>query len=1763
MADQININKNANKVVFSTMSEEEKRQHIRTTTKQTIEHKRKARRNLLRLKKIEADKSIGINEIRTRYMTPVNIAGDNLLYTDEIQQEKQRKNNQRLNAPCYHFMLKYNEFLEEERSLSKQTALALGIKEEEKKEEKDDEDEEYDEDREEIIEQEEDDGLDEDEIDRRKKAIGKLDVFFDKDDMEFNKKLVEDYLAQNDDYKKFFREKVDEVISYDFSPRMININWLAHNAKAFSRMIHRAFLMGKLYSYDLFEGDENRRRLLDTKIEQARDVCSAVMNLLKASGGVLFELWKGVEVIPNLEAEVDNMEYNHIETRKERLAERLRNEENLIKEGDEDVLERDEKRKKEFAPTAEVAALSLSDFIGAIGEKNRGQVILRNGRLTIINNGFFKRKRTGDDAAGNIDIKKQFVEKALELIEADKRDAYRPYLLGLVGLSGGETVTKPLSRKQIVAVMQEIKDQETSYKKILMSQGNERLKTYATKVENIFGEAPGEQDTSRVRKRKKEAIKSKIRQILRKKRQDMFNISEKRLDRLVDEHMGILKDQIYRNARAIELAVANMNGGQQAAIADDDELWEKLAADAILMLAARSENTNKIAAYRMDETIKDEIIVRSGKEELGSLIEKVHVPGFYNDATKDYFESVLAHREELFEGEADTQFQEDLEAFFLMMEKAGHISDFNRELLGRTTANMDLDKESMLEDAATVKLLITEKRANFDKIANAMGNSPFVAGYRALVQRMDEGFDYEEAEKQIVEGLSAHHEKMFIEEEVGVLAIRKMTAQEEAVYESLSAAEKAACDVLLLRKGMSDYIKAANDDTVRSTVSLLTALRGLEKNTFAVLPVNLGGAVFKLEQNKVGELFMAFGNKRLRLPTQSEGLINFIERDMCENVDKYGRDVIREHIIRQFDFHKDAYKNSDFTNMGRLAKDRDMAIRIILSMHKEVKYPYFEDTETEKLVSWANRLLDADDEVKRDIIIEVGHDYFMNDHDRLMHGKETYRLVSKLDTVAQEEMPVRLFYEEKITDEEEDGDKWTEEERKVKTFIADIVYGDVTLEDENKEEKTYTDTLLRNYDALQLILNSENYSFMDQVIGKMSIPDGEDGSQAAFLNDVIGKIRHHLKRVEERIGIKGLSKEELKTKLELPENRDKLKSIATYADNDIETGVETAAFTIQFEMTKAANEIFKERPQDNAQVELKSLTEKRITPEERKKRLDDHNKELNRRIALETKGNSGSGALTKEILSRYFRESSTTDKRYMMASLIRHSTPKKVLPNNASKEDKDKETIRRRGNMLGGLLKGAGPLMQKIMQGMPEQGLTPELKLAVKDMKSNLLPISENVVKARLMSMIQRSRGLVTKIDVTRSLGAASVGQAFLCKLYGPHLPAEGEEVVIKLLRPEVANRMYREKDIMEKAAKRVDKKMNPNLQDGEKGSTAKTSEGQLQSIIDELDLSVEAHKANLGAVYNNGSNKVKSVGVSKLILPSANTLMLEKAEGTTVDRYIRDVKEQRKQIMDRYYVHDGDKVRTDQATGKPVLQIAGKEAGVAQSLDELDEVLSRLEKRQKYLATVAEKWVQEGIYGEGFYHGDLHAGNIMINDDGATIIDFGNATKLSDEQKAALTKLTAAAAAGDEDYFLEAFEVLLPVESRATFNEKKREFKREGKAALELGNKESTGLRISLILLKAQTLGIEVPASINNFSQSQIRLQNTIEEVNNMIADLKEDMAALQPHEAQPKERNDHTEKPKHFFSVMTDVLMRNMAVSLKRLSFFKAYSYKKKLAQ
>ena len=147
--------------------------------------------------------------------------------------------------------------------------------------------------------------------------------------------------------------------------------------------------------------------------------------------------------------------------------------------------------------------------------------------------------------------------------------------------------------------------------------------------------------------------------------------------------------------------------------------------------------------------------------------------------------------------------------------------------------------------------------------------------------------------------------------------------------------------------------------------------------------------------------------------------------------------------------------------------------------------------------------------------------------------------------------------------------------------------------------------------------------------------------------------------------------------------------------------------------------------------------------------------------------------------------------------------------------------------------------------------------------------------------------------------------------------------------------------------------------------------------------------------------------------------------------------------------------------------------------------------------------WVTEGIYG--FYHGDLHAGNIMVSDEKMTLIDFGNATSLSREQQANIMLMMAAASVSSAKMFLEGFEPLLSPAGKAALKEKGQQVKEEVKRILSMGTVNDTGERIAVVLKTLQNLDIELPAPIFNFSQCQIRLQNAIEKLGRRSNALKE----------------------------------------------------------
>lgn len=475
-------------------------------------------------------------------------------------------------------------------------------------------------------------------------------------------------------------------------------------------------------------------------------------------------------------------------------------------------------------------------------------------------------------------------------------------------------------------------------------------------------------------------------------------------------------------------------------------------------------------------------------------------------------------------------------------------------------------------------------------------------------------------------------------------------------------------------------------------------------------------------------------------------------------------------------------------------------------------------------------------------------------------------------------------------------------------------------------------------------------------------------------------------------------------------------------------------------------------------------------------------------------GNAGQARYMRKVLGGYFKQADPNARREMLASAIRD-----VIPAQPGENGEQLQV----GSAMSGFFKGAGPLFQKTLQGLPTDGLSLDLRLALDDVKSRLRSIDPAIVIAQMNQLVEDSQGTISKISVERSLGAASVGEAFLCRIYGPELEKEGREAVIKLLRPDVKNRMEREKAFFLQCAKETDAGM------------AKTIAGQLAVYEKELDLRLEAKNIQRGVVYNKGEGTVKSERLMTLVRPQANALMLEKANGTTVGSYFKQVRERLEALRD------------DESPA---------------AVEELGQLHEQLKTRQKFLTTLAKKWVTEGIFESGFYQADLHKDNIMIDDHQATVIDYGNATQLTAKQRQRITKMVFSASLNTPKLFAENYGELMPKASQKTFEKNKAEFEKRLKIIFD--KKGDAGTKIAVALCEAQKLGLELPSAVYNFSMGQIRLKNTIEEGNNLLRSLANEIKRERTGEFGPDDpfREIHKELKGKFDSNSVNVFMKHL---------------------
>ena len=558
---------------------------------------------------------------------------------------------------------------------------------------------------------------------------------------------------------------------------------------------------------------------------------------------------------------------------------------------------------------------------------------------------------------------------------------------------------------------------------------------------------------------------------------------------------------------------------------------------------------------------------------------------------------------------------------------------------------------------------------------------------------------------------------------------------------------------------------------------------------------------------------------------------------------------------------------------------------------------------------------------------------------------------------------------------------------------------------------------------------------------------------------------------------------------------------------------------------------------DNSIKEMeKSVADKEKALKEFPKRSS---QELENILDDTAKGRKGQGLFMKNVFKTYFRSMPVMDQRSMIAGAIKNSKPVLSENKNHKIDLSSDEGMELASAMLGGMFKGAGPLFQKMLQGIPLSGNIPKgLKKAIEDTQDNLAHIPDEVVRAHMDGIIGRSNGRIQRIEVQKSLGAASVGQAFLCTVYGKDME-KGKQVVIKLLRPDVRNRMMREKQVMLNAARRTDEadmlpvEIEARRKKNQIGGMEATYIGNLKRIEEELDLTKEAENCKKGAVYDkvlidpvtkkekmNISNSMK---LSDLADPTSDTCVMELAGTKTVKTYMSEIKEKNDSLM-RPFCEKTEEIDPEgKKTGKMIpkrdkegnyilrTDLTQKEKmQLLKVKDELTAMANDLDFRQKALAQVAEKWVSEGIFNAGYYHGDLHAGNIMISGKGVTIIDFGNATILNKEQQAQITRMMMAATFGDVESFRHAFHTLLENTPEEVYQEKREELTLAFTEVLSMGTETDAALRIAVALAKAQEIGLELPPVIANFASCQMRLQNTIKDVNNTLKGIQSSISLL-----------------------------------------------------
>lgn len=270
------------------------------------------------------------------------------------------------------------------------------------------------------------------------------------------------------------------------------------------------------------------------------------------------------------------------------------------------------------------------------------------------------------------------------------------------------------------------------------------------------------------------------------------------------------------------------------------------------------------------------------------------------------------------------------------------------------------------------------------------------------------------------------------------------------------------------------------------------------------------------------------------------------------------------------------------------------------------------------------------------------------------------------------------------------------------------------------------------------------------------------------------------------------------------------------------------------------------------------------------------------------------------------------------------------------------------------MVQNSGPIFQKMLQIIARQGdLNPEMKDVFKTLEDSVKSVPWTQVKELLKS---ESQNYDFEYFERKPIGVGTMAQVHRAKLIQS---GKKRDVVVRFIKPDIEKRIQEDHRILTKIAGVLD--ANPDFRETGAPQISPIVEDTTKTVLAELDQVDTIKRQKIGEkVYNQelmfegeSYKNFLKIHVPKIYSSKSDSKLMvqELILGTKLDKEVATYKEQ---------------------------------------IPDLKKIL---------IENISKIWIQEVIFGSGFFHSDLHQGNFLVRvtdpEIQVNILDFGMGGKI------------------------------------------------------------------------------------------------------------------------------------------------------------------------